>query len=144
MRDSQRKAEALAARARALETKVMKAKKVSAAQRHAFDRLIADVKAYNTATGRFDVSVERATFTTAPAHRPAYSSRMIDTGEPFCTVDCPFFPPNRPDGYFCLPDGESFCDPDTGNTVCSYRCVKIPLYDELTSKQKPGRPPKAR
>jgi hypothetical protein len=140
MKDWQNKLKALAARARALQSETTKRKSVSAAQQRSFDTLVADVEAYNAATKRFDISVERAVFVTPHVNEPAYSSRMIDTGQPGCTVSCPFFPPNRPEGYFCLPDGTSFCDPRTGITVCSYRCVRIPLSDLTADSAKPPRP----
>jgi hypothetical protein len=56
------------------------------------------------------------------------SALFTDPGIPTtCTPDCPIFPTNRPAGYFCLPDGNSTCDPVSGWTVCSYKCVRIPF-----------------
>ena len=51
-------------RAPPLQDEVTKANSINPAQRQAFDRLVADVKAYNASTQRFDVSIERATFVT--------------------------------------------------------------------------------
>jgi hypothetical protein len=123
----------LAARAKALEAEVTKTNSVSPAQQAAFDGLAAEIQAYNKATKRTDLSVEHGTFTPTGGGQPAYSARFIDPGVPgSCTVNCPLFPPNRPPGYFCLPDGASFCDPITGVTVCSYKCVRIPFSGLLS------------
>lgn len=117
----------LVERTRALEADVARTTTVSAGQQRQFDRLVADVQAYTAATGRHDASVERASFATPCGAQPAFSA--LQPEHPTCSANCPLFPPNRPKGYFCLPDGGSFCDPMSGVTVCSYRCVKIPFAD---------------
>lgn len=117
----------ITARAIALEKEVTKANSVSPGQSEAFRRLVADVEAYNNSTKRFNLSVERAAVGTLTSGQPAYSSIALcpERGCSSCST-CPFFPPNRPKGYFCLLDGR-ICDPTTKNTVCSYRCVKYPV-----------------
>ena len=121
-------ARVLALRAQGLQARIEKRHGPSAADGLAFDRLVADVTAYNRTFSRWDVSVQRAVQSTAPPGRTAFG--LIVLGGPrTCKVNCSFFPDNRPPGYFCLPDGTSFCNPDTGLQVCSWKCVKIPLSD---------------
>jgi hypothetical protein len=124
MKDRQ-ELEALVARARALEKEVTKANAVNASQQQALDQLVADIETYNAATKRFDISVERAVFTTPNGGQPAYSTPHRDDDK--CDP-CPVSPPNRPQGYICwLDNKDSFCDPRTGIRVCSYTCVQISL-----------------
>lgn len=118
--------EGLTERAVALRDEVTTAGRVTEAQQQAFDELTDDIEAWNASTGRFDIMVAKATTVTPCTGGTVYSARAIQAGDRTCTPNCPFFPPNRPEGYFCLPDGHS-CDPVSGTTVCSYRCVKIPF-----------------
>lgn len=129
--------EALTARARALEDETTKTNSISPAHRQAFDGLVADVRAYNASTNRFDVSVERATFITPAGKEAAAFSLHCPSGAGCCTTSCPSAPPNRPKGYVCYEDGGSYCSPDplsgTTTNVCSYRCVKVPFLDGVLS-----------
>ena len=124
-------AETLRLRAQALQDEVSKAGAFGPVHQASLDQLLADVQAYNRATGRFDVSVERATFMSSCSSEAAFSARYNDCqGGCCCNWSCPLSPPNRPQGlaYICFKDDDgSFCDSRSCQTVCSYRCVKLPL-----------------
>jgi len=141
----EKKFEALAARAKALDAKIAKANSVSASHKRAIDQLVADVESYNATTKRFDIAVQRAVVikpvsddsAQARAHtlqgfggQPIYYShhpeaRMISTGDKSCTCPpCPVSPTSPHFGLLCwLEDGG--CNLDCSVQICTYRCIRI-------------------
>lgn len=121
----EKQAEALIARTTALAPTLATADGAAA-----FDALVADVTAYNKSTARTDVTVQRGVVTEPGAGQVGVVSgfsALQNTGGGLCPADfkCPATPANAPAGYTCREDGASFCDPATGNRVCSYRCVRV-------------------
>jgi hypothetical protein len=133
--------DALVARARAWEAVLSATTAMSASQQQTIDQLVADIEAYNAATGRFDITIERAvSITLAPddptqeraqalpgvGGQPIYMSRntLPGTGCAHCEP-CPTYPSNAPVGYICwLEPGASGCD-ESCNRVCSYKCIRL-------------------
>jgi hypothetical protein len=129
---------ALVARAQALDEEITKANAVSAFQQQALEQLVADIEAYNAATGRFDISVARAVSITPSSGdpdpqalqsyggQPIYFSRHSNPGGGCKECEkCPTLPQNAPPGYFCwLEESNSGCDSSCAR-VCSYKCIKL-------------------
>lgn len=104
---------ALVARSRALQGEIQKTDKVSAAQRQAFERLAADVGAFNPSGDGSRISVARMNNTGSDTCSGTPTPEQIDNA-------CDTFDIHP--GSFCLLDmDESFCD--TGGIVCVYRCI---------------------
>jgi hypothetical protein len=123
----------LTARAQSLKAEIGRKKRISPGQQRALKRLAKDVEAYNRSTGRFDIGVERAAFSTGAAGRAAFSAFCSkEPPQRCCDLNCPAIPPNRPDGYLCwLELDQSYCDSLQNLSVCSYKCIRfdsIPVF----------------
>jgi hypothetical protein len=143
----EKKFEALVARTKALDAKIIKANAISASHQRAIDQLVADVRSYNNTTKRFDISVQRAVYIKRASDNPAQDraqtpqgfdgqpiyytherkARMMGTGDKGCT--CAACPPHGPYpklGYFCwIDEHNSGCDLWCQTSVCVYTCIVV-------------------